>query len=52
MIKIIKIIYLGIIMYLLFLVVTLPLLIVTFNAEQSFKVADDMMNKLQDLINL
>lgn len=52
MIKIIKIVYLVLIMYSLFFIVTLPIIIVTFNAEQSFKVADDMMDKLRDLIDL
>ena len=52
MIKIIKIVYLVLIMCLLFLVVNLPLLIVTFNVEQSFKVADDMLDILFDFMDL
>jgi hypothetical protein len=52
MIKIIKIIYLGIIMYLLLLVVTLPLLIVTFNVEQSFNITDNMLEEFFDYLDL
>ena len=48
MITFVKYTYLGLILTLLFLSVTLPILIITFDAKKSFDVADNMFEKLID----
>lgn len=48
--NIIKILYMVLVLFVLFLIVTIPILILTFNSEQSLKVADDMFKKFVDFM--
>lgn len=48
MITFVKYTYLVLILTLLFFVITLPILIITFDAKKSFDVADNMFEKLID----
>ena len=52
MIKIIKMMYLLLILAILFCIVTIPILIVIFNYQQGLDVADNMFEELFDFMDL
>ena len=52
MIKVIKFLYSGIIFTILFYTVALPLMIVTFKFEKSFRVMNNMMGELKKFFDL
>ena len=52
MIKIIKFMYLCIIFTILFYTVALPLMIVTFKFDKSFRVMNNMMGELKKFFDL
>ena len=51
MIKVIKIIYIGIIGMILFIIIALPLMIVTFEFVKSLDTINNMMDKLEEFVD-
>ena len=52
MVILIKFTYLALIIALLYIVVTIPMIIMTFNLEESFKLTNDMIDRLFDFMDL
>lgn len=52
MVILIKFTYLALIFALLHIVVTIPMIIMTFNLEESFNLTNDMINRLFDFMDL
>jgi hypothetical protein len=52
MVILIKFTYLALIFALLYIVVTIPMIIMTFNLEESFNLTNDMINRLFDFMDL
>ena len=52
MVILIKFAYLALIIALLYIVVTIPMIIMTFNLEESFNLTNDMIDRLFDFMDL
>lgn len=52
MVILIKFTYLALIIALLYIVVTIPMIIMTFNLEESSNVTHDMIDRLFDFMDL
>lgn len=52
MTKIVKILYISIIFVILLLIVTLPLMLITFELEESLDTSFSMIEKLKEFIDL
>lgn len=52
MITLIKFAYLALIIALLYIVVTIPMIIMTFNLEKSINLTNDMIDRLFDFMDL
>ena len=52
MVILIKFTYLALIIALLYIVVTIPMIIMTFNLEESFNLTNDMIDRLFDFMEI
>ena len=52
MVILIKFTYLALIIALLYIVVTIPMIIMTFNLEKSINLTNDMIDRLFDFMDL
>lgn len=52
MVILIKFAYLALIIALLYIVVTIPMIIMTFNLEKSINLTNDMIDRLFDFMDL
>ena len=52
MITLIKFVYVALIIALLYIVILIPMVIITFNLEESSNVTHDMINRLFDFMDL
>ena len=52
MITLIKFVYVALIIALLYIVVTIPMIIMTFNLKESFNLTNDMIDRLFDFMDL
>ena len=52
MVILIKFTYLALIIALLYIVVTIPMIIMTFNLKESFNLTNDMIDRLFDFMDL
>ncbi len=52
MITLIKFVYVALIIALLYIVILIPMVIITFNLEESFNLTNDMIDRLFDFMDL
>lgn len=52
MITLIKFVYVALIIALLYIVILIPMIIITFNLEESFNLTNDMIDRLFDFMDL
>ena len=52
MITLIKFVYVALIIALLYIVILIPMIIMTFNLEESFNLTNDMIDRLFDSMDL
>ena len=52
MITLIKFVYVALIIVLLYIVILIPMVIITFNLEESFNLTNDMIDRLFDFMDL
>ena len=52
MITLIKFAYVALIITLLYIVILIPMVIITFNLEESFNLTNDMIDRLFDFMDL
>lgn len=52
MVILIKFVYVALIIALLYIVILIPMVIITFNLEESFNLTNDMIDRLFDFMDL